>query len=105
VFVTVSHFCPYLIFALKEEPTKWIDLWDYSLNGRLLALPTNIRLGWKCLAVTTNTLAYYGYEINHGPKNMYCETGTGRCYKTFYGRNLRFFHDKLDYLSLSTFPA
>jgi hypothetical protein len=29
-----------------------------SLKGRLLALPTNIRLGWKGLP-GTNTLAYY----------------------------------------------
>jgi hypothetical protein len=28
------------------------------LQVRLLALPTNIKLGWKCLPVT-NTLAYY----------------------------------------------
>jgi hypothetical protein len=29
-----------------------------SLNGRPLALPTNIRLGWRGLP-RTNTLAYY----------------------------------------------
>jgi hypothetical protein len=42
-------------------------------------LSANIRLGWKCLAVTTNTLAYYGYEINYGRKKMFYETGTGGC--------------------------
>jgi hypothetical protein len=29
-----------------------------SLNGRPLALPTNITLGWRSLPIT-NTLAYY----------------------------------------------
>jgi hypothetical protein len=29
------------------------------LNGRLLALPTNTKLGWKGFP-ETNTLAYYG---------------------------------------------
>jgi hypothetical protein len=29
------------------------------LEGRLLALPTNIRLGWKSMP-GTNALAYYG---------------------------------------------
>jgi hypothetical protein len=31
---------------------------ELQSNGRALTLPTNIRLGWKWLAVA-NTLAYY----------------------------------------------
>jgi hypothetical protein len=34
-------------------------LTDFHFNGRLLALPANISLGWKQVAVA-NTLAYYG---------------------------------------------
>jgi hypothetical protein len=34
------------------------NLSDAPLKGRLLALPTNIRLGWQYLP-GTNTLAYY----------------------------------------------
>jgi hypothetical protein len=35
-----------------------IKLSDAPLYGRLLALPTNVRLGWKDLP-GTNALAYY----------------------------------------------
>jgi hypothetical protein len=34
------------------------DLSDAPLKSRLLALPTNIRIGWQYLP-KTNTLAYY----------------------------------------------
>jgi len=37
---------------------EWRNLPGVPLKGRFLALPTNIRLGWKGLP-GTNTLAYY----------------------------------------------
>ncbi len=40
------------------EPKGMKHLSDAPLLGRLLALPTNIRLGWQYL-LETNTLAYY----------------------------------------------
>jgi hypothetical protein len=40
------------------EPTRVELLIGPHSNGRLLALPTNIRLGFKWMAVA-NTLAYY----------------------------------------------
>jgi hypothetical protein len=40
-----------------------------SHNGRLLASPTNVRLGWKGLP-RSNTLAYYKKSINYGCKKV-----------------------------------
>ncbi len=37
-------------------------LQEAPLPGRLLALSTNIRLGWRCLSVK-NDLAYYGHSL------------------------------------------
>jgi len=57
VFVPGKPFQPCLVFAgkagayLSESPFKT------PLYGRLLALPTNTRQGWKGLP-GTNTLAY-----------------------------------------------
>jgi hypothetical protein len=55
VFVPGKPFQPSLMFAGKAEPTQVKKL----LGAPLLALPANIRLGWKGLP-GTNTLAYYG---------------------------------------------
>jgi hypothetical protein len=33
------------------------------IQGRLLAVPTNIRLSWNCLP-GTNTLAYHKLQLN-----------------------------------------
>ncbi len=43
---------------VRLEPTKVGPLTVLYFNGRLLALPTNIRQGWKWLEVA-NALAYY----------------------------------------------
>jgi hypothetical protein len=40
------------------EPTEVKQLSDAAFYGRLLGLPTNLRLGWKSLAGST-TLAFY----------------------------------------------
>jgi hypothetical protein len=42
------------------EGTQVKQLSGTPLKGRLLASPTNTRLGWKGLP-GTNTLAYYGH--------------------------------------------
>jgi hypothetical protein len=52
VFANVGHHHPSLIFAGKASKPTF----------KALALPANIRLGWKYLTVT-NTLAYYGTEL------------------------------------------
>jgi hypothetical protein len=41
-----------------------------GLKDRLIAILTNIRLGWKSLTVT-NTLAYYIDVLITGLKNVY----------------------------------
>ncbi len=44
--------------SLRPEPTRMKQLSGGRLCGSLLALHTNIRLGWKGLP-RINTLAYY----------------------------------------------
>jgi hypothetical protein len=65
VFVSVGHFLPNLIFAHKARslPLEVLKT-DTRLRskGGLLALPANIRLGLKLLAVT-NALAYFDMAI------------------------------------------
>jgi hypothetical protein len=58
-----------------------------ALFGRLLALPTNSRLGWKSKEVT-NTLAYYDTAVKclkeQAPDGIWAQ-----CYKNIYVRYLR----------------
>ncbi len=42
-------------------------------NGKLLALPTNIRLGWKQMVVA-NTVAYYGTATIMDVKSLIIQT-------------------------------
>ncbi len=58
MFVAGKPVQPSTVFAGKAWacPVKHIS--GTPLKGKLLALPTNIRLGWKSLP-GTNTLAYY----------------------------------------------
>ncbi len=58
MFVPDKPFQPTPIFAIKPEPSRVRHISGDPLYDRLLALPTNIRLGWKGLP-GTNTLAYY----------------------------------------------
>ncbi len=51
-------------------------------NGRLLALPSNIRLGWKCMEVT-NTRAYYDTATITAVKSLTVQA-LGY-FETFYG--------------------
>ncbi len=58
-----------------------------ALFGRLLALPTNIRLGWKWKEMT-KALAYYDMAV----KSLIAKAPDGiwaQCYKTIYVRYLR----------------
>jgi hypothetical protein len=52
---------------LSEVPFRVLQ---GTSEGRLLALPTNIRLGWKDLQ-GTNTLAYYKTFVNIGRKKFH----------------------------------
>jgi hypothetical protein len=51
------------MFASKAGAYPREALSGAPLEGRFLALPANIRLGWKGLSVT-NTLAYYKHTID-----------------------------------------
>ncbi len=54
------------------------------LKSRLLALPTNIRLGWKGLPIIRKS-------INYDCKKMYRIGSMGLYYKTYYGHNLQIY--------------
>jgi len=58
MFVPGTAFQPCLMFGVRPELTQVKRLLSAPLQGMLLALPTNIRLGWKGLP-GTNTVAYY----------------------------------------------
>jgi hypothetical protein len=58
VFYPGKPFHPSLMFVGKA---KNYHLSGAPLHGRLIALPTNIKLGWISLP-GTNTLAYYEYS-------------------------------------------
>ncbi len=58
MFVPGKPFQPSLILWVRLESTRVKQLPGAPLLGRLLASPTNVRLGWKGLP-RTNTLAYY----------------------------------------------
>ncbi len=55
-FATVSYFHPRLIIA--GTAGAYHNGAPYSTLGWLVALPKNVRLGWKWMEVA-NTLAYY----------------------------------------------
>jgi hypothetical protein len=57
VFVDGKLFRSSLVFLVGPELTPMKSLSGYTLWGRLLSLPTNIRLVWKGLP-RKNTLAY-----------------------------------------------
>ncbi len=59
MFVPGKHFEPILMFEGKAGAYLVEYLSSAPLEGRLLALPTNTRLGWKSLP-GTKALAYYG---------------------------------------------
>ncbi len=49
-------------FIIKLFTAVVYEFSGAPLEGRLLASPTNIRLGWKSLP-ETNSLAYYEYPL------------------------------------------
>ncbi len=59
LFTRHTNITTKLHWKLLMEPTRVKHLTGAPLEGRLLALPTNTRPGWKSLPVT-NPLAYYG---------------------------------------------
>jgi hypothetical protein len=69
--------------------------------GQALALPANIRLGWKGLP-GTNTLAYYkNPQITD--KTFYNIGQWCRVYKPFFSSSLTGGPNKLEYLSKARF--
>ncbi len=71
----------------KLEPTQLKQLLGFPLLGRLLALPTNIRISWKGLA-GTSTLAYYENSLITNKKSFITLT-LGPNVIRLYGCNLR----------------
>jgi hypothetical protein len=65
---------PELVFCLQVRPSGAYPRVEYmkssSLQGRLLALPSNIRLGWKGLQ-GTNTRSLLRTFVNYGLKKFY----------------------------------
>jgi hypothetical protein len=65
-----------LCLPSRPEPTRVEHVIDAPLYGRLLALPTNIRLGWKGLT-GTKTLAYYEH-LQITDEKSFITLGPGR---------------------------
>ncbi len=63
MFVPCRPFQPSLMFASKARTYLREPPFTCSTLGRLLALPTNIILGWNSLS-GANTLAYYGLSTD-----------------------------------------
>jgi hypothetical protein len=63
MFVTGKPFQPSLMFVRRVGAYPGGHLKEALLKDRLLALPRNIRLGWKGLQLT-NTLAFYEQIVN-----------------------------------------
>jgi hypothetical protein len=81
VFVTGKPFQPSLMFVIKAGAYSSGAPTGSCLPGRLLALSTNIRLGWKCLPVT-NDLTYYGHSLITNIKSFKA-LGLGRDHKQY----------------------
>ncbi len=60
MFVNTIHFHRSLIFAGKAA--AYFQSMELNSNGRILTLPTNIKLEQKWMGVS-NTLAYYDMAV------------------------------------------
>ncbi len=67
MFVTHSPFLPCLTFAGKANAHPMYPLTRLCFKSKLLALTTNISLGWKYLTETKG-LPYYGTKLNTAVK-------------------------------------
>jgi hypothetical protein len=84
VFVPGNPFQPSLMFSDKARAYPSETPFRYSTNkARLLALPTNIRLGWKSLPGTNTGLLQ---KLIH-----YVHWVLGPMLKIFFARNLQIF--------------
>jgi hypothetical protein len=83
VFHIDINFHPSLLFTSKAGA----HLTGVQNNGRLLALPTNVRLGWKCMTLA-NTQAYYLIARITDIKSFIAQHWI-LFYKTFYSCNCR----------------
>ncbi len=70
VLVPCKPFQPSLILRIRLEPTLMKNLLGAPFQDKLLALPRNIRIGWRGLS-RTNTLAYCKKFIIDGLKKFY----------------------------------
>jgi hypothetical protein len=69
----------------------------FPLQGKLLALPTNVGLGWKGVR-GTNTLAYFT-SLTARKKKKFHYNGTGGLYYKHYELAIYGFRNKLVCLS------
>jgi len=54
--IVIQHFQHRLIVAGKDGAYQSGALTEFDCNGRLVALPTNIRLRWKWVAVGKHSI-------------------------------------------------
>jgi len=70
----VTSYCPWqafqpsLMLQVRPEPAQVMQIKVSPLQGRLLALPTHISLGWKLLP-DTNTCLFQTF-VNYGRKRF-----------------------------------
>ncbi len=86
MFVQSQNVCSLQAFPaqsnVRPKPILMKHLSSAPLQGRLLALPTSIRIIWKGKPVK-NTLAYYKKFINYGRKKNYDNGPRSKWYETF----------------------
>ncbi len=84
MFAISIHFQPGLIFVSKAGAYQS----GAPSNGRLLAMPTNLRLGWERLGVT-NALAYYSSATITAVKSLIVHAQGGKLFETISIRGRR----------------
>jgi len=72
--------------------------------GRFLALPTNIRQGWKRYVGDKHSILIRMLVI-YGQKMFYNIGPWDQCYKTFLRSEFTNFRNKLECLSLASLPS
>jgi hypothetical protein len=75
-----------LCLQVRLKPTRVKCLSGAHLQGRLLALPTNSRLGWKGLTLS-NALTYYEKASLMAVKSFITLANGAKVIKTFYSRS------------------
>ncbi len=99
IFIARTSLYPHLIFLDLQEYLTGIHP-----NGRLLALPPNIRLGWKLLMVK-NILNQYATEIIMAIKKFIVQAPGVNNINNLFSSSLTVLANKLECLNLSKFLA